>query len=101
MSCFIFPIYLINRVVKGFLDKQYINKVIPIDFPKLPIIFLPYLVSRSVQLKKKPYKFLGSIYSHMEFRFVFQSAKHIEDFFPFKDRIPSHLRSSVVYKFTC
>ena len=37
----------------------------------------------------------------MEFRFIFQSVKRVKDFFPFKDRVSSHLRSSVVYKSTC
>ena len=91
-----------NRVVKGFLDIQYLNKVIPINVPMLPIlIFLPYLGARSVQRKKKFYKCLGNIYHHIEFRFLFQSAKPIEDSFPFKNSIPNPLFSSVIYKFTC
>ena len=60
-----------NRFVKGFLDKQHVNKVIPINFPKLPVLnFLPYLGSRSAQLKKKLYKVLGKIYPDIEFKFV-------------------------------
>ena len=97
-----FPIYPVSRVVRNFLDKQYITKATSPGVPKLLVLLsFPYLGSRSVHLKKKLIKFLGNIYPHMEFRFIFQSVKRIENFFPFKDRIPSNLRSSVVYKFTC
>ena len=49
-----FPLYLINRVIKKFLDKQYSNKVIPFNVPRLPVpIFLPYLGSRRAHLEKK------------------------------------------------
>ena len=58
-----FPIYLINRVIKNFLDKQYINKATSPNVPKfLLLLSFPYLGSRSVHLKKKLKKFFGSIY---------------------------------------
>ena len=70
--------------------------------PKLSVrILLPYLGVHSIHLKKKLNKFLGKIYPHIDLQFIFQSAKRIENFFPFKDRAPSHVRSSIVYKFTC
>ena len=80
-----FPIYLINRIIKKFLDRQYstINKLQ--NVPKLPVL-----------IKKNLNQFLGKIYPHIEFKFVFQPAKRIGSFFPFKDRAPSHVRSSVV-----
>ena len=82
-----FPIYLINRIIKNFLDRQYstINKLQ--NVPKLPVlILLPYLGVYSVRLKKNLNKFLGKIYPHIEFKFVFQPAKRIGSSFPFKDR---------------
>ena len=88
-----FPIYLINRIIKKFLDRQYstINKLQ--NVPKLPVlILLPYLGVYSVRLKKNLNQFSGKIYPHI----VFQPAKRIGSFFPFKDRAPSHVRSSVV-----
>ena len=70
--------------------------------PKLPVLILfPYFGVHSIRLKKKLNKFLGNIYFHIELKFVFQSAKRIENFFPFKDRAQSHGCSSVVCKFTC
>ena len=37
---------------------------------------------------------------HVDLSVLFQSAKHIENFFLFKDRVLSQIFSSVVYKFT-
>ena len=97
-----FPIYLINRIIKNFLDRQYstINKLQ--NVPKLPVlILLPYLGVYSIRLKKNLNQFLGKIYPHIEFKFVFQPAKCIGSFFSCTDRAPSHIRSSVVYKCSC
>ena len=97
-----FPIHLINRVIRNFLDKQYVTKIKSQNVPKLSVlILLPYLGVHSIRLKRKLNKFLGKIYPHIDFQFIFQSAKRIENFFPFKDRAPKHARSSIVYKFTC
>ena len=97
-----FPIHLINRVIRNFLDKQYVTKINSQNVPKLSVlILLPYLGVHSIRLKRKLNKFLGKIYPHIDFQFIFQSAKRIENFFPFKDRAPKHARSSIVYKFTC
>ena len=52
-------------------------------------------------IKKKLSKFLGKIYLQIDFRFVFQPARRIENFFPSKDHAPSHICSSVVDKFMC
>ena len=39
--------------------------------------------------------------AHLDIRFVFRSSKRIFSFFPFKDKVPKYLRSSVVYLFKC
>ena len=97
-----FPKHLIDKLIKKFLDGRFIPKIRPATVSKLPVIFcLPYLGQYSLRVKKKLCKFLGSTYPHVDFQVVFQSAKHIENFFPFKDRVPAHICSSVVYKFTC
>ena len=54
-----------------------------------------FALFRPVQ-SKKLCKFLGNMYPHVDFQVVFQSAKRIENLFPFKDRIPTNICSSVV-----
>ena len=84
------------------MDGQYINKDLSQNVPELPIlILLPSIGIYTIRLKNSLNKFLGKIYSHVDFMFVFQSAKRIENFFPFKDRALSNARSSIVYEFKC
>ena len=81
-------------MITNFLDRQYINKDNSQNPPKLPIpIFLPYIGLHTIRLKKNLIKFLGKIYPHIDFKFVFQSAKSIEYFFLIKDRARSHVHS--------
>ena len=40
-------------------------------------------------------------FPNISFCFIFRSGRRLSSFFPFKDRIPTLLRSHVVYKYTC
>ena len=91
-------------LLKRFLERQYLVDIKPSSVPKLPIsIFLPYLGVYSIRLKKRFIKFLVKIYPppNVDFGIVFWANKHIGSLFPFKDRVPSHVCSSIVNKFTC
>ena len=93
---------LIDRIIKMFVSKQYLVNIKPSSGPKLPIfLFLPYLGVHNIHLKKRLTKFLGKIYPHVDFKIVFGANKPIGSLFPFKDRVPSHVCSSVANKFTC
>ena len=97
-----FPAKLIDRIIKRFLNKQYVVDIKPSNVPKLPILlFLPYLGVYSILLKKRLTKFIGKIYPPVDLKIVFQASKPIGRLFPFKDRVPSHICSPVIYKFTC
>jgi len=97
-----FPAQLIDRIIERFLSKQYVADIKPSNVPKLPILlFLPYLGVYSIHLKKRFTKFIGNFYPHVDLKIVFRANKPIGRLFPFKDRVPSHVCSSVVYKFTC
>ena len=74
----------------------------PSNVPKLPILlFLPYLGVYSIHLKKRLTKFIGKFYPYVDLKIAFRANKPIGRLFTFKDRVPSHDCSSVVYKFTC
>ena len=97
-----FPLQLIDHNIKRFLNKQYVVDIKPSSVPKLPIfLFIPYLGVYSIHLKKRLTRFLVKIYPHVDYRIVFQAHKPIVSLFSFKDRVPSYICSSVVYKFTC
>ena len=92
-----FPSQLIDRIINKFLNKQYVVDIKPSSVPQLPIfLFLPYLGVYSIHLKKRLTNFLGKIYIHVDVKIVFRANKPIGSLFPYKDRIPSHVCSSVV-----
>ena len=43
----------------------------------------------------------SAAYFHLNIRFVFRYCTRISSFFPFKDKVPKFLRSSVAYLFYC
>jgi len=68
-----FPSQLIDRIIKRFLNKQYVADIKPSNVPQLPIfLFLPYLGVYSIHLKKGLTKFLGKSYPHVDLKLVFE-----------------------------
>ena len=80
-----FPAQLIDRIIKSFLNKQYVVDIKPSNVPKLPILlFLPYLGVYSIHLKKRLTKFIGKFYPHVDLKIVFRANKPIGRLFPLK-----------------
>ena len=44
---------------------------------------------------------IKEFFPHINVRLIFRNGKSISSMFPFKDRIPSSIRSNVVYKYSC
>ena len=66
------------------------------------MISLPYLGKYSSEMKKK-FKSLASKYfkSNIKVEIVWNSARKIRHFFQFKDKLPKHLCSKVLYRYSC
>ena len=64
-------------------------------------ITLPFLGNQSNIVKKKLQKLFSDYYPNAKIKIVFKTGIKIGSFFKFKDTIPSHIRSLLVYKFTC
>ena len=43
----------------------------------------------------------NGVFPHLDTRFVFRFSRRIPSFFPFKNKVPKYLRSSVVYLLKC
>jgi hypothetical protein len=61
----------------------------------------PYLGNDSKRLEKDLSRCLSRFFPTTEFKFAFTNSLKIGNFFPFKDRLPDSMRSSVVYQFQC
>ena len=66
------------------------------------IVSLPFVGKYSNDLKKK-LSALASSHLKSEFKIsvVWSSCRTLRSFFTFKDRLPMHLRSKILYRFTC
>ena len=92
-----YPEYLINRVVKSYLDNN--GNYAPSDdnnnlYFKLPYLPLSNFAQRKVRTLVKRYC------SNLNIKLAFSSFK-IKNLSKVKDSVPRSLRSCVVYKFTC
>ena len=62
---------------------------------------MPYFGAQSEELKKEVLKLLTKYVPNYSFKFVLVNNFTIGSLFPFKDRLPSHMQASLVYKFSC
>ena len=97
-----YPRDLINKCIKEFLDKILTPKPVVSTVPKKDLIIaLPYLGKLSLQIRTRINRIMKNKLPHCNAQFVFQTKCKINNFFTSKDKIPSVLRSGIVYKFQC
>ena len=97
-----YPIGLIGRCVKTFLNKIYAPKKILITFPKKDVlIVLPFLGQFSLNLRFGLYDCFNKTPPQCNIKVIFQSKNCLSNLFRFKDSIPKELRSHIVYEFLC
>ena len=97
-----FPRRVIERLIKSFFDKIFITKnVVHTVAKKNLIITLEYLGKDSLEVKKRLEKIINEQIPFCKVNVVFSSNKKLRSFFSFKDKIPKHLRSLVLYRFKC
>ena len=102
-----FPMILIRKIMKSYLEKLESGNVPP-DPPInsdgeviVPRYFkLPYVGPYSSTVKSKLRQLLDEYCKDIDVRLIFTSFK-IGQYFSNKDRIPTELKSGVVYKFVC
>ena len=97
-----YPRDLIDKCIKEFLDKILTTKPVVSTVPKKELIItLPYLGKLSLQIRTRINRIMKNKLPYCNVQFVFQTKCKISNFFTFKDKIPSVLRSGIVYKFQC
>ena len=97
-----FPSHMFERITRRFLDNTFDPKPSVQTVPKKIIYFcLPFTGIHSLQIRTQINRLCNAAFPHLETRFVFRSSRRIASFFPFKDKVPKYLRSSVVYLFKC
>ena len=97
-----YPVFLIDKCIKRFLDKnvQVIEPVAAQPKEQLYLV-LPFLGKQSLLLKKKLTNAVKRDLPNCSMRVIFKCQSKISSVLSFKDKIPFRLQSHVVYKFKC
>ena len=97
-----YPISFIDKCFKTFLDWLYLKRPqVLTDEKKTLTLVPPFLGKLSLQTRTKLQKVLKRTLSCSKIKIVFKNQINLSNVFPFKDRLPYHLMSCVVYKFQC
>ena len=97
-----YPAPIIHRYINHFLSKLHTPSPKPISAPKQALyVSLPYLGPFSYHIRNQMKKLLTEAYPHLRIQYVFRNKFTIGSLFPFKDRLPMHLLSNVVYQYKC
>ena len=95
-----YPCDFIDKCIKEFLSKILTPKPVVSTVPKKDLIIaLPYLGKLSLQVRTRISRIMKNKLRYCNVQFVFQTKCKISNFFTFKDKIPSVLRSGIVDKF--
>ena len=93
---------MVDKCIKELLDKILAPKPVVSTVPKKNLVIdLPYLGKLSLQIRTRINRIMKNKLPYCNIRIVFQTKCNISNFFKFKDKIPSFLRSGIVYKFQC
>ncbi len=98
-----YPTAFLDCVVKKFLDKLFASKKLVVDFVenKSVCVILPYMGLSSIHVRDRIVKLCKQQFPQLRCKVVLKPTHRLSDLFPFKDRLPAALKSSVVYKFQC
>ena len=97
-----FRSHVFDRIVRRFLDDTFDPKPLVLTAPKKIIyLCLPFTGVHSLQIHNQISRLCKAAFPHLDIRFVFRSYTKRIFSFPFKDKVPKYLRSSVVYLFIC
>jgi len=101
-----FPRSIVDNQIRKFLDRQSescasVSRSIPTTRDTNLFITLPYFGSQSEKLRTELSSLLEKYFCAINFRILLVNKFKIGSLFNYKDRLPTPLRSSVVYEFCC
>ena len=97
-----FPIKLVDNCIKMFLNKTFLHTPVALTVEKKELfITLPYLSYLFLTIRTRLQNSINRNLPFCKIKVIFKSTTRFSNFFRFKDKVPSNLRSNVVYKFSC
>ena len=100
-----YPLTVINKCIYTFFEKVKKDKItdenVGDDPPETLSLFLSYLGTASLSMKKKITWYIKQNIPNCKLRIIFSSKTRLSNFFKFKDTMPASLQSHLVYKIQC
>ena len=97
-----YPINFIDKCVKRFLDKVFVEKKTFLTASKKQLLcVLPFIGKKSLQLRSRSVKSIQGNLQFCSLKVVFQSSCKLRSLFHFKDTLDKKIRSDLVYRYTC
>ena len=97
-----YPISFIDKCVKRFLDKVFIEKKTFLTASKKQLVcVLPFIGKNSLQLRSRLVKSIQGNLQFCSLKVVFQSPCKLCSLFQFKEILDKKIRSDLVYRYTC
>jgi hypothetical protein len=98
----LFPSSLVYSLIKKFLNKSFADTTPILTAPKqLFYIKLPFHDHQYLKLKNDLLNLLHNSFPQLDFTFVFIPNLSIGSFLSHKEPLPTPLRSSIIYKYSC
>ena len=93
---------LVDKCIKDLLDKILAPKPVVTTVPQKDLVIaLPYLGILSLQIRTRINCIMKNILPYCNIQYDLQTKCKTNSFFTLKDKIPSFLRSGIVYNFQC
>ena len=97
-----YPLSIINQCIYIFFNKLFIKKPLVDTVSKKEFVMcLPFLGRETTSIKSKLNKLFSLMFPAFKLKIVLNSGTKISSLLSFKDKIPLHIRSFVMYKYTC
>ena len=99
-----FPSRFIETYIGKQLTKLYVSEqTITSENIKKPVIYVPltFTGQQSNRLKKQLSNLFSRTYPQLDVRIYYQIQNRLKDFFRLKDKLPTCLRSMVIYRWKC
>ena len=90
----------LTNVEKTFVEKR-VNVTLPKDKKQELKISLPFLGKYSNELKRKISSSASKFLVKTKINVTWNSSRKLRNLFSFKDKLPMHIRSNILYRFTC
>ena len=93
--------YFVEKYIKRFLDRKFDSACVPSPIKPDLFISLPYFGPQSLKMKDELLSLFKKFIPGKTISFILCNRSNIGSLFNYKDKLPYHMLSSVVYKFCC